>query len=148
MVVAIIKKNCTIYSFKTCKNLRIFNVFRPAEIQVDLHSIHHGNLLDPGTFYSHFTRGIPKGINGTNWEEHKKVFVNLSFPEARTPMYVDFEHDRNVFTVRFVVFGGLFLFLFFVEIKLKVSEIDMVNKDDNETEEDEVPTFSSPILSR
>ncbi|KAK6109450.1 RNA dependent RNA polymerase family protein [Brugia pahangi] len=77
-----------------------------AELQVDVHSIHHGNLLDLGTFCSHFTREIPKGINGTKLSEYIKVLSNLSSRNVRSPMYVDFEHDRNIFTVRFAVLDG------------------------------------------
>nr|CDQ04375.1 Bm5059, isoform b [Brugia malayi] len=77
-----------------------------AELQVDLHSIHHGNLLDLGTFCSHFTREIPKGINGTKLSEYIKVLSNLSSRNVRSAMYVDFEHDRNIFTVRFAVLDG------------------------------------------
>ncbi|CAG9534446.1 unnamed protein product [Cercopithifilaria johnstoni] len=77
-----------------------------AHLQIDVHSIHHGNLLDPGTFCSHFTRGIPESINRTKYAEHVKVLANLSSHEVRTPMYVDFEHDRNIFTVRFAVSDG------------------------------------------
>uniref|UniRef100_A0A1I8EUD5 RNA-directed RNA polymerase n=1 Tax=Wuchereria bancrofti TaxID=6293 RepID=A0A1I8EUD5_WUCBA len=77
-----------------------------AELQVDLHSIHHGNLLDLGTFCSHFTREIPKGINGPKLSEYIKVLSNLSSHNVRSAMYVDFEHDRNMFTVRFAVLDG------------------------------------------
>ncbi|VDP14432.1 unnamed protein product, partial [Onchocerca flexuosa] len=77
-----------------------------AELQVDIHSIHHGNLLDPGTFCSHFTREIPERINRTQLKEYIEVLSKLSSHDVDTPMYVDFEHDRNVFTVRFAVLDG------------------------------------------
>ncbi|EJD75145.1 CBR-RRF-1 protein [Loa loa] len=77
-----------------------------AELQVDIQSIHHGNLLDPGTFCSHFTREIPEQINRTKLAEYIKVLASLSSCNVRTPMYVDFEHDRNMFTVRFAVLDG------------------------------------------
>uniref|UniRef100_A0A8R1TZT7 RNA-directed RNA polymerase n=1 Tax=Onchocerca volvulus TaxID=6282 RepID=A0A8R1TZT7_ONCVO len=77
-----------------------------AELQVDIHSIHHGNLLDPGTFCSHFTREIPERINRTKLKECIEVLSKLSSHDVHTPMYVDFEHDRNIFTVRFAVLDG------------------------------------------
>lgn len=92
------------------------NLFvRSAELQVDVHSIHHGNLLDPGTFCSHYTRGIPEQINEAKLTEHIKVLANISSQNVRSPMYVDFEHDRNIFTVRFAALDGLFLSVFLLK---------------------------------
>uniref|UniRef100_A0A0R3RI61 RNA-directed RNA polymerase n=1 Tax=Elaeophora elaphi TaxID=1147741 RepID=A0A0R3RI61_9BILA len=79
---------------------------RSAELQVEVHSIHHGNLLDPGTFCSHFTREVSESMNGTKLEEHIRVLATLSSQDLHTPMCVDFEHDRNIFTVRFAVLDG------------------------------------------
>lgn len=98
------------YGFKFYKNILIV---RSAELQVAVHSIYHGSLLDPGTFCSHFIRGIPERIGETKLGEYIKVLTNLSSHEVHTPMYVDFEHDRNIFTVRFAVLDGLFLHVFF-----------------------------------
>ncbi|KAL3986130.1 RNA dependent RNA polymerase family protein [Acanthocheilonema viteae] len=76
------------------------------ELQIEVHSIHHGNLLDSGTFCSHFTREIPERTNEAKLAEYIKVLANLSSNEVHNPMYVDFEHDRNILTVRFAVLGG------------------------------------------
>uniref|UniRef100_A0A915PSQ2 Probable cytosolic iron-sulfur protein assembly protein CIAO1 homolog n=1 Tax=Setaria digitata TaxID=48799 RepID=A0A915PSQ2_9BILA len=77
-----------------------------AELQVSVSSIHHGNLLDPGTFYSHFTRNIPEQMDETKFAEYIRLLSKLSVRYVHTPMYADFEHDRNIFTVRFSVLDG------------------------------------------
>lgn len=98
--------------------------FRPAELYVPLHSIHHGNLLDPGTFWSHFTRGVPDRSNETKCVN---VLASLTSNGVSTPMYVDFEHDRKIFIVRFAVLDGLSFSIFMSRLNLNVASINTFN---------------------
>ncbi|VDM96352.1 unnamed protein product [Thelazia callipaeda] len=78
----------------------------PVHLNIDLHSVHHGNLFDQGTFYSHHTREISESVKDEELADYIKVLSVLLTYDVCSPMYVDFEHDRSYFTVRFAVLDG------------------------------------------
>ncbi|VDK65032.1 unnamed protein product, partial [Gongylonema pulchrum] len=78
-----------------------------AALGVEIVAIHHGNLVNSGTFLSHFSRYSP-----TEELRERRCAALLSALSPRTTdsaMTADFEHDCNQFVVRVAVLdGGLF----------------------------------------
>uniref|UniRef100_A0A915C5Y6 RNA-directed RNA polymerase n=2 Tax=Parascaris univalens TaxID=6257 RepID=A0A915C5Y6_PARUN len=79
----------------------------PAHLGIALCAVHFGNLVSNGLYLAHFTR---HALVGTDIEQSRclEVFRALKGHHIKSPMIVDFEHDRDVFVVRFAILDGGF----------------------------------------
>ena len=82
-------------------------ISRPAHLDVSLACFRFGNLIAPGTFISHFIRPAYDNSGGNgNDDRCLKVARQIFNENLKTPMFVDFEHDREIFIIVFAVYGG------------------------------------------
>lgn len=83
----------------------MFRNFSPAHLGIALCAVHFGNLVSSGLYLAHFTR---HALVGTDIEQSRcfEVFRALKGHHIKSPMIVDFEHDRDVFVVRFAILDG------------------------------------------
>ncbi|KHN72614.1 putative RNA-dependent RNA polymerase SHL2 [Toxocara canis] len=79
----------------------------PAHLGMALNAIHFGNLASNGIYMAHFTR---LALVGSDADQKKcfNVFRQLKGDHIKSPMFVDFEHDRDIFVVRFAILDGGF----------------------------------------
>ncbi|KAL3986069.1 RNA dependent RNA polymerase family protein [Acanthocheilonema viteae] len=78
-----------------------------AHMFLPLEAFHFGSLFK-GRFLSHFSREACVGTPLEQLRSLQVLRVLRNCPEIVDPMFVDFEHDRDIFIVRFAILDGGF----------------------------------------
>uniref|UniRef100_A0A8R1XQ56 RNA-directed RNA polymerase n=1 Tax=Onchocerca volvulus TaxID=6282 RepID=A0A8R1XQ56_ONCVO len=78
-----------------------------AHMFLPLEAFHFGSLFK-GRFLSHFSRAACMGTSLEQSHSLQILRILRSCPTIVDPMFVDFEHDRDIFIVRFAVLDGGF----------------------------------------
>uniref|UniRef100_A0A915Q3J5 PH-like domain-containing protein n=1 Tax=Setaria digitata TaxID=48799 RepID=A0A915Q3J5_9BILA len=78
-----------------------------AHMFLPLEAFHFGSLFK-GRFLSHFSRAAYMGTAVDQFHSLRILQILRNCPTIVDPMFVDFEHDRDIFTVRFAILDGGF----------------------------------------
>lgn len=73
-----------------------------------LEAFHFGSLFK-GRFLSHFSRAACVGTPLEQLHSLQILRILRNCPAIVDPMFVDFEHDRDIFIVRFAILDGMCL---------------------------------------
>ncbi|CAG9539819.1 unnamed protein product [Cercopithifilaria johnstoni] len=78
-----------------------------AHMFIPLEAFHFGSLFK-GLFLSHFSRAAYIGTPLEQLQSLQVLRILRNCPTLIDPMFVDFEHDRDIFIVRFAILDGGF----------------------------------------